>query len=53
MYVVQKGDTLGSIAKNKLGKSSKWKEIAAVNASLISNPAELAPGMNIKLPQSN
>ncbi len=53
MYVVQKGDTLGSIAKNKLGKSSRWREIAAVNKTTLSNPAALSPGMNIQIPQTN
>ena len=52
-YVVQKGDTLGSIAKNKLGKTSRWKEIAEANGSTLSNPAALSPGMSIQLPQTN
>lgn len=53
LYVVEKGDTLGSIAKKKLGKSSKWKDIASANGSSLSDPAALSPGMTIKLPKTN
>jgi nucleoid-associated protein YgaU len=53
LYVVEKGDTLGSIAKKKLGKSSKWKDIATANSSSLSNPAALSPGMTIRLPKTN
>jgi nucleoid-associated protein YgaU len=52
-YVVQKGDTLSSIAKNKLGKTSRWKEIADANGSTLSNPTALSPGMSIQIPQTN
>jgi nucleoid-associated protein YgaU len=53
LYVVEKGDTLGSIAKKKLGKSSKWKDIASANSSSLSDPAALSPGMTIRLPKTN
>ena len=53
LYVVEKGDTLGSIAKKKLGKSSKWKDIATANGSALSDPAVLSPGMTIRLPKTN
>jgi nucleoid-associated protein YgaU len=53
LYVVEKGDTLGSIAKKKLGKSSKWKDIATANGSSLSDPAVLSPGMTIRLPKTN
>lgn len=53
IYVVQKGDTLGSIAKKKLGKSSKWKEIASANVSTLSDSTALSPGMSLRLPNTN
>lgn len=53
VYVVQKGDTLGSIAKKKLGKTSRWKDIVAANGSDLSDPAALSPGMSIQLPKTN
>lgn len=53
IYVVQKGDTLGSIAKKKLGTASKWRDIASANSSTLSDPAALSPGMTIKLPKTN
>ncbi|MCE9619875.1 MAG: LysM peptidoglycan-binding domain-containing protein [Planctomycetes bacterium] len=52
-YVVQKGDTLASISRKKLGKNGKWQDIVAANESTLSNPAALSPGMTIKLPKTN
>ena len=52
-YKVRRGDTLGSIAKKKLGKTSRWKDIVAANGSDLSDPAALSPGMSIQLPKTN
>jgi hypothetical protein len=32
-YIVQYGDTLKTIAKEKIGNESRWYEIAQLNAS--------------------
>lgn len=48
VYVVQKNDVLEAIALKHLGKSSRWKEIVAVNPGL--DPRRLQPGMQLKLP---
>ncbi|MSR34556.1 MAG: LysM peptidoglycan-binding domain-containing protein [Phycisphaerales bacterium] len=53
IYIVQKGDTLGAIAKKKLGKSSKWTEIASANGATLSDPTALSPGMSLRLPKTN
>jgi nucleoid-associated protein YgaU len=52
-YVVQKGDTLASIARKKLGKNGKWQDIVAVNGSALNDPAALSPGTTIKIPRSS
>ena len=49
-YTVQKGDTLASIAKRKLGSTSRWQEIASLNSAELPDPAALSPGMTLKLP---
>lgn len=46
-YTVKKGDTLKSIAKAKLGSSSKFKKLAQLN--LIDAPYKLTPGQVIKI----
>ena len=47
-YVVQKGDTLSSIAKTRLGNSERACEIAKANPGL--KPDELKPGQILVLP---
>ncbi len=47
-HVVAAGDTLGSIAAARLGKSSRWREIAAANPG--AKPAGLRIGSTLKLP---
>lgn len=47
--IVQKGDTLRSIARRELGDERRWKEIASANPGL--DPAKLAIGQRVKLPQ--
>lgn len=51
VYVVQKNDVLEAIALEHLGKSSRWKEIVAVNPGL--DPHRLRPGMQIRLPRGD
>ena len=47
-YVVQKGDTLWSIAKRQLGDGQRWKDIVAANRGLTAE--KLKVGQTIKLP---
>ena len=47
-YTVRKGDTLSAIAARLLGKSSRWTEIAKLNA--VRNPNNLKVGQVLKLP---
>ncbi|KAF1080617.1 MAG: hypothetical protein GQF41_3027 [Candidatus Rifleibacterium amylolyticum] len=47
-YVIQRGDTLGTIAKRLLGSSQKWREIARANPSM--NPNKLMVGETLVIP---
>jgi len=47
-YVVQKSDTLWSIAVKQLGDGKRWKEIQALNGGI--EPAKLKAGQKILLP---
>jgi len=47
--VVQKGDTLRSIARRELGDERRWKEIAKANPSV--DPNKLSIGARLKLPK--
>lgn len=51
VYIVQKNDVLEAIALEHLGKSSRWKEIVAVNPGL--DPLRLRPGMQLRLPSGD
>jgi LysM repeat protein len=48
VYKVQKGDTLASIAKAKLGKESLWTEIQRLNPAV--KASTLKPDQVLKLP---
>ncbi len=47
-YVVEKGDSLASIAKHKLGAESRWTEIQALNNGV--SPKNLRVGQTLVLP---
>ncbi len=50
-YVVQEGDTLSSIARNELGKVSRWAEIYQLNREALGRDYDyLTPGMRLTLP---
>jgi LysM repeat protein len=47
-YTIQRGDTLGKIAKRILGSSRRWREIARANPSI--NPNRLNVGEQLIIP---
>jgi nucleoid-associated protein YgaU len=49
-YVVQKGDTLSSIAQKFYGDKKKWKVIWDANKSAVPNKDKLAPGTKLTIP---
>jgi nucleoid-associated protein YgaU len=52
-YVVQEGDTLSSIARNELGKVSRWAEIYQLNREALGKDYDyLTPGMKLVMPQT-
>lgn len=49
-YTVQPGDTLPSIARALLGDPGRWRELQLYNQHLLVNPADVAAGMQLRLP---
>ena len=49
-YVVVSGDTLFSIAEEKLGDGDRWPEIFAANRTVIRRFDQIFPGMRLTLP---
>lgn len=49
-YVVKEGDSLWSIASEKLGDPSRYKEISKLNADVLKNDHDLSIGMKLSLP---
>lgn len=52
-YVIQKGDTLQSVAAkpNVYGKASKWVKLYSANKDVIKNPNRVYPGLKIRIPR--
>jgi len=52
-YVVQKGDTLWTIAKKPeiYGKATYWRRLFDANRDLLSSPDRLKAGMKLKIPR--
>lgn len=50
IYVVKAGDTLATIAAAKLGRASRWREIAKLNG--LRDPNHLKVGQRLKLPEA-
>lgn len=49
-YVVKEGDSLWSIASEKLGNPSRYNEISKLNAGVLKNDHDLSIGMQLTLP---
>lgn len=50
-YVVQPGDSLSKIARDKLGDASRWPEIFELNKDQIKDPNLIYPGQKLRLPK--
>lgn len=50
-YVVQPGDTLGTIAAEELGDVGRWRELAEHNAAVIPDPNIVEVGTRLVLPE--
>jgi nucleoid-associated protein YgaU len=48
--MVVSGDTLGSIALQHYGKSSKWRDIRDGNADVLNGGIKLSLGMSLNIP---
>lgn len=54
LYTVREGDTLYDIARNELGKASRWSEIYDLNAERLGNCLDALPaGAQIVLPEDH
>ena len=49
-YTVKKGDTLGAIARDQLGKASRYPEIFEANRPLLEDPNKIYPGQVLRIP---
>ena len=50
-YTVKKGDTLGAIAKEHLGKAGRYMEIFEANQPMLKDPNLIYPGQVLRIPQ--
>ena len=51
-YTVQKGDTLGKIAKEQLGAAKRYTEIFEANQPMLKDPNLIYPGQALRIPQN-
>jgi nucleoid-associated protein YgaU len=49
-HVVEKGDTLGAIAKRYYGKASLYEKIFASNLDILDDPDKIKPGQKLHIP---
>lgn len=52
-YTVQRGQSLWSIAVEKLGNGSRYREILNLNPELRGDPGRIVPGQSLRMPPSN
>lgn len=52
VIVVQRGDTLGKIARNRLGDAKRWPEIFEVNRDKLADPDCIYCGMTLRVPRA-
>lgn len=49
-YVAKEGDSLWKIAASELGKGSRYTEIFELNNDIMKDPANVVPGMRLRMP---
>lgn len=49
-YVVQKGDSLSKIAKERYGNANEWRKIYEANKDVIKDPDLIYPGQTLRIP---
>ena len=47
---MKKGETLGEIAQQYLGKASRYPEIFEANRPMLSDPDKIYPGQTLRIP---
>ncbi|MEM9822765.1 MAG: peptidoglycan-binding protein LysM [Bacteroidota bacterium] len=50
-YTVQKGDTLGKIAKEHYGDAMRYPDIFEANKPMLEHPDKIYPGQMLRIPQ--
>jgi uncharacterized protein (DUF2235 family) len=50
IVVVQRGDSLSKIARDKLGDAKRWPEIFAMNRDKLADPDRIYAGMTLRVP---
>lgn len=50
IHVVEKGDTLGAIAKKHYGKASAYMKIFEANRDVLDDPDKIKPGQKLRIP---
>ena len=50
VHVVEKGDTLGAIAKKYYGKASAYMKIFEANRDVLDDPDKIKPGQKLRIP---
>lgn len=50
VHVVEKGDTLGAIAKKYYGKASAYPKIFEANRDVLDDPDKIRPGQRLRIP---
>ncbi len=51
-HVVQKGETLGDIAKKTLGSAKRWPDLVKANKGTITDPDNVPAGLRIRIPEN-
>lgn len=50
IHVVEKGDTLGAIAKKYYGKAGTYMKIFEANRDILTDPDKIKPGQKLRIP---
>ena len=51
VHVVEKGDTLGAIAKKYYGKAGAYMKIFEANKDILTDPDKIKPGQKLRIPE--